>query len=48
MADGRYQEALTLLQDGLRQDGTVAAYEAFMSRLGEIISILRDPSGVAR
>jgi len=48
IAARRYADALTLLRDGLRQDSTVAAYDAEMRRLGAVTGIVGDDSTAAR
>lgn len=39
VASHRYHEAANLMNDGLLQDSTVAAYGDFMQRLGEVVEI---------
>jgi tetratricopeptide (TPR) repeat protein len=45
--DRRYAEALALMQDGLRRDSTVAAFDDFVGRLGEVVGILSADTSVA-
>ncbi len=35
----RYAEALKLMQDGLKRDETVAAYQSFIDRLNDVVEI---------
>ncbi len=35
----RYEDAYRLMQDGLQQDSTVAAFQSFITRLGEVTQI---------
>jgi tetratricopeptide (TPR) repeat protein len=35
----RYEDAYRLMQNGLQQDSTVAAFQSFMTRLGEVTQI---------
>ncbi len=39
IASQRYREASNLMNDGLLQDSTIAAYSDFMQRLGEVVEI---------
>lgn len=39
VASRRYRDAAALMNDGLLQDSTVAAYGDFMQRLGEVVEI---------
>ena len=38
-AEGRYRDAHTLMQEGLRQDETVQAFGDFIQRLGTVADI---------
>lgn len=40
VAQRRYSDAYSLMQDGLKVDETVAAYNDFIQRIGEIIGII--------
>jgi tetratricopeptide (TPR) repeat protein len=40
----QYEAAHTLMQEGLQQDSTVAAYRGFMQRIGEVSRINRGGS----
>jgi tetratricopeptide (TPR) repeat protein len=46
VGERRYAEALALMEDGLRRDSTVAAFDEFIGRLGEVVQILSDTLAV--
>ncbi len=41
VAQNRYQEAFHLMQEGLRKDKTVAAYQDFIKRLGDVVEVVQ-------
>jgi tetratricopeptide (TPR) repeat protein len=45
VGERRYAEALALMEDGRRRDSTVAAFDDFIGRLGEVVGILSDTTG---
>jgi tetratricopeptide (TPR) repeat protein len=47
VGERRYSEALSRMQDGLRRDSTVAAFNDFIGRLGDVVGILSADTSAA-